>query len=269
MYNPFTSVKVAPAYSTGHFVYWSIDPVFSDALPHNFIVEVSGTPDFSEILYTIQSGDAFSVVDPNLNFKQSLNIDLFYRVRLVTGDNNEYLSKTVAFSVSNYNRREYVMAREIARKELLRIRKYTGRSMWLLKRKIYGTKVTDNTVDQVTGIPLTNQTPNLTNNIQDGYYKPLGLYCSIEDMSSARLNNPEGMGLDEVIHQRFRTLGFPIIQTYDIIVDANNDARYNVKAVESFEFPSTDIILVQIIDTQLIPNTDPVYKVAIPNVPML
>lgn len=266
MSNPFTSAKAAPAYETGHFVYWSIDPTFNEPDPHNFTVEVSGTPDFSVIEYTIEAGNSFSVTDPNIHFKQSLALDLFYRIKLTT-PSNVYYSQTITFSVSNYNRREYVMAREIARKELLRIRKFTGRSMWLLKRKVFGKELTDNSVDPITGVPLTNQLPNLASRMPDGYYNPLGFYCSIEELANTRKNSPDGLGFADVTQQKFRTVGFPVVQTYDIVVDANNDERYNVEEVESFLFPSTDLVIVQILTTKLIPNSDPIYKVAIPNVP--
>jgi hypothetical protein len=267
--NPFTSAKVAPAYTAGHFVYWSIDPTFNEEGPHNFTVEVSGTPDFSEIEYSIPAGNAFSITDPAIKFKQSFALDLFYRIKLTTGDDNTYFSPTVTFSVSSYNRREWVASREIVRKELLRIKKFTGRSMWLLKRKVYGKQLNDPKIDPVTGVPLTNEAPDQGSRFVNGYYQPLGLYCSIEDVNSSRTNSQSGLGVEELIQQKFRTVGFPVIQTYDIIVDANNDERYNVKEVETFNFPSTDIMLVQLVTAQLIPNTSPVYKIDIPNVPYI
>lgn len=266
MYSPFTFLKLIPSYGFGHIVQWSIDPVFSGAEPHNFTLQASGSPDFSVIEYEIPVGNAFSATD-NLHIKQAFTLDIFYRVKLQDGDGNEYLSKNLAFTGGRYNRRDYVQAREIMRKELLRIRKYTGTHAFLLKRKIHGRQLTDDpTVDPITGVPLTDQTNGHGSHFPAGYYDPILFSVSVEDDKRMRRMPAEGVGLMDITHQSFRTIGFPIVETYDVIVEPTNDMRYLVKEKEEFYFPATDLILVQVLETQLIPNTDPVYKIAVPNV---
>lgn len=259
MYNPFTSIKLIPSYGIGHIIQWSIDPAFHISEPHQFIVEVSGTPDFSELLYTIKSGNSFSAID-DTNIKQSWTLDLYYRVRLIA-HREEFLSQNLAFSGSKYTRYTYINAREIMRKELLRMRKYTGSPVWLLKRKIHGKQLEDNTVDPVSGVPLTDQSGDYGSHFKDGYYDPLAFYASFEDLHATRTQQPEGLGMLEIFQRNFRTIGFPIIETYDIIVEPINDERYFVKDRQPFYFPSTDLIVVQTLECQLIPNTDPVYKI--------
>lgn len=265
MYNPFTFVKLIPSYGYGHVIQWGIDPVFGESDPHIFTVQVSGTPDFSELLYEIAVNNAFSALDDK-NVKQSFTMDLFYRVKLDTGSNNTYYSKNVNFSGARYGRREYVQAREIIRKELLRMRKYTGGQAFLLKRKIHGIQLNDPTVDPITGVPLTDQHTGQGSHFAVGYYTPLAFYVSFEDDQKSRKQGPEGLGLTDITQQNFRTIGFPIVETYDVIVEPLNDQRYLVKQKEEHYFPGTDLILVQILETQLIPNTDPVYKIEVPKI---
>ena len=263
-YFPFTGIKLIPSYGFGHVIQWSIDPVFNEANPHNFTVQASGTQDFSVIEYELPVGNAFSALD-NEKEKQAFTLDIFYRVKLTTGDNNTYFSQSQAFIGSRYGRREYVLAREIIRKELLRIRKYTGGQAFLLKRKIHGQQHYDAKIDPVTGMSLTDETTGHGSHFAIGYYDPLAFYTSFEDDSKNRRMSPDGLGLLDLTQQQFRTIGFPIIETYDVIVEPTNDQRYMVKQKEEHYFPGTDLILVQILETQLIPNTDPVYKIKVPS----
>lgn len=258
-YNPFTSVRLFPSYGFGHVIQWSIDPVFKFPEPHNFTVEVSGTPDFKLIDYTIPAGNAFSAID-NTRVKQSWTLDHYYRVKLTAG-NEVFYSQNLAFTGSRYTRRQYVLAREIVRKELLRCTKFTGSQYYLLKRKIYGTQLNDDSVDPVSGVPLTDQVADQGSHFANGYYNPLPFYLSTEENETDRSMQGEGKGLVEITQKNFRTIGFPIIETYDILVEPVNDERYFVKSQKSTYFPSTDLIVVQQFVAQLIPNTDPVYKI--------
>jgi hypothetical protein len=266
LYSPYYSVDLSPHYKQGHIISWQIDPVFSDSFPHNFTVQVAGTPDFSELLYELPAGNSFFVVD-NSHIKQSFTKDVYYRVKLETGDNNTYISKTVAFTGERYDSRNYFKAREIVRKELLRMTKYTGHQAWLLKRKTYGAVDTSNPLlDPVSGVPLTDQTTSPGTQFNVGYYDPLAFWISYENGKAIRRQSSEGIGFTDVRQFELRTVGFPSVETYDVIVEPINDERYYVKDKQEVLFPGTDLIVVQTLQVQLIPPSDPVYEIEVPAV---
>jgi YHS domain-containing protein len=257
-YNPFIYAKLFPNFSEGHVIQWSLDPAFNEELPYTIIVEVSGTPIFDEIQYILPVEDNTFITYDKSNFKQNLASDTYYRVKLTTGNNNIYYSPTILFGIDQYSRREYRLALEITRKEMLRMRKFTGSPGQLLKRKVFGVvnkKV--NEIDPISGIALTDNTEDFGTSIEGGYYSPIGIYFSTEETKQER--NLTELGVNEIYTQSFRTIGYPTIDTYDIIVDSQNDQRWLVKDKQNYVFPSTEIVVVQTLRTQLIANTDHTY----------
>lgn len=261
MSNPFTSFRYLPGAIGGSVLTWSIDPTFTDPLPHNFTLQLSGTPDFSEVLTEIPGGDVACIVDTT-NIQQDNLYSIYYRVKLVTGnDEHTYYSRILTTAGDDYTRRQYVLAREIARKEILRM-KYTGFKATLLKRKIYGIPATDAGIDPVSGVPLTDQADNLGNNTVVGYYAPIPFIISFEDTPvEHRGMSRDGLGVTEIIQQNFRAAGFPIIETDDIIVLTTNRDHYVVKSKETSCFPGTDLVIVQTCTAQLSAPTDPINNI--------
>lgn len=261
---PFTSLSILPNFDKGHVISWSIDPTIEISKSHTFKLQTSGSPMFEEIIDEKDVGNVFFATDIS-NLKQSVNADIYYRVKLVDlKDNSEYFSDAIAFLPKKYDRRSYVCAREIARKEILRF-KIIGTVAALLKRKIYGVHLNDD-VDPISGIPLTDNTTSQGTSFETGYYDPLIMMVSIEDMQQVRKLSADGFGILDATTASMRTVGFPIIETYDIIVDILDDRRYVIKEVEKIDYPSSNITVIQILKVQLLPPTDPVYKIKIPNV---
>lgn len=258
-YNPFKLVWLSPDFKDGHIIQWEIDPVFADPAPHKFTVEVSGTPDFSEIAYSIIVEDQPLAIDFK-KFKQAWDDNTWYRVRLDT-EKGSYLSRTVLFGSSVELRRSYRLSREIMRKELVRM-KFTGERGWLLKRKIFG-KVEENSVDEVTGQVLTDNTFDFGVGLEEGYYQPLLFKFSVEDGQWERKLNEVGLGVTEKYIVKIRAIGYPAISTYDVIVDSENNQRFIVRDVQHTHLPGTAIALVQEITAHLLPNTDTVYQIPV------
>lgn len=261
---PFTSLTILPNYANGHVVTWAIDPTIQISPNHTFIFQTAGSPMFEEILAEKDVGNVFFAVDDS-NLKQSSNSDIYYRVKLVDlKDNTEYCSDAIAFQPKKYDRRSYLYSREIARKEILRF-KLIGSVGAVLKRKIYGTHLAED-VDPISGIPLTDNATSQGTLFETGYYDPLLIMMSIEDSQQVRKLSQDGMGVLDSTTSTLRTVGFPIIETYDVIVDVLSDKRYIVKDMEKMEYPSSNLTIVQTLRVQLLPPTDPVYKIKIPHV---
>lgn len=260
----FTNIEIHPDYSNGHIITWAIDPTINIGKEHTFILQSSGSVGFEEILTESNIGNAFFAKDIT-NLKQSFNADIYYRVVLKDLDKeNSYTSDPVVFIPKKYDRRAWVYAREIARKEILR-NKLIGNIHALIKRKIYGQEFNDS-VDPVTGVPLTDSANSQGTQYVTAYYDPLIILASMEDTAQTRRLASDGFGVMDVEQATFRTVGFPIIETYDIIVDVIADKRYIVKEVEKISYPAGNIVMIQILKTQAIPVTDPIYNIVVPHV---
>lgn len=264
--SPITDLKLSPSFSQGHTLYWKLDPFYIVTGQEELELEVSGAPDFSEIRNTIPAIlTDFFVVDKS-NTKQAHGKDTFYRLKITIGPCVEY-SKTVAFVSARYHRRDYVIAREIQRKELLRARKFTGAEMYLIKRKLLGkVEVCAPDIDPITELRITNESTSLTSGFRYGYFDPLRLYVSYEDYATSRESSQSGLGLQQRTTQAFRAVSFPAVDTFDILVDPTNDQRYEVTKQAEYVFPGTDLVVVQEITASLIPPTSEIYKLPIVNI---
>lgn len=258
-YNPIQNFYVNPGYAKGHFIQWKLDPVFSESLPYNYTVEVSGTPNFSELYYTLPVGDSFFAVDTTRTV-QSFVDDHYYRVKLTTGDKRTYYSKHILLGGSMATRRQWKMAAEITRKEILRMSRFTGSTSWLLKRKNFGL-TTKATVDPVTGAAMADNVSDFGVGLSGGYYDPLYILMTYEDVQQDRHQDPRGLGVIETRTVDIRMIGYPAVEIHDVIADSDDDKRYIVTAQNPTFFPSTDIIVIQQLKASLIPNTDPIYDI--------
>jgi len=245
----------------GNCYQWGLNPGFNDTEPYTFIVQAATTLDFSDIVYEINAGNSYFVID-NTNIKQNWSPDLYFRVQLKTV-NNIYYSEILLFDSSPTTKRKYRMAADIMRKFNVWV-KFAGTQAYLLKRKIYGTVDTKN-VDPITGIPLNNNVGNFGTGIVGGYYKPLPLAMVIESNAKDKSLSPDGQNVKEVYELSVRINGFPMVDTYDVIVRADNNKRYNVVGIRSINFPGTNICIGQTLDIKLLPIGDNIYQIPTPS----
>lgn len=258
--NPFTKIFLRPQFGRGHALQWEIDPLFKDEEPHNFTIEVSGAMDFSELIRTVNVGNVFFGVDPIR--QQNTETAIYYRVRLDT-PNGQYFSKGINPNYTPSTRHQFSIAAEIVRKEHLRMSKYTGAAVAVLKRKIYGNVVKDNTVDPISGLAMTDSAPDQGNVFVSGYYDPIRSFMSIENGNDVFAMDPNGTGAIANTRLEVRMLGFPYVNYNDIIIDVDADLRYIVKDRDEVNFPGTSIVLLQTLQLSLIPSSDPVYSINI------
>lgn len=264
MYNyPYTFINITPNYASGHFIEWQLDPLFYDDEPHEFTVEVSEDPNFSEITYKLPTViNTFFAVD-NTRTKQAASLDFFYRVKLKT-PKKIYYSNVISLASSLETRKNYVLGAEIVRKELLRLRKYTGHAVYLLKRKNYGKKVKES-LDPISGVVITNNVSDFGTSFEGGYYAPLKTLMSYEAVQNDRKLSEQGFGTIESSAIKARMVGFPIANPEDLIVDAGDFTRYRIMDQQVKRLPGTSICLCQTITIETLPTSDISYKIPVEN----
>lgn len=262
----FSKVEVVPDWNNGHFVQWQLDPFFRGARPYNFSLEISETPDFSEIAAAKRNlGEVFFAID-DTKIKQSWAPNYSYRITLETADNRKYNSQSILFGSTRHEQRKYAMAAEIIRKEILLCR-YTGTEGWLLRRKTYGTvsAATAANVDPVSGVPIADtKKEDYGVGVDGGYFDPVPCVFYIEASTQDKQLSPQGLGVKENYTSMIRMPGYPILEVRDVICEAKDGYRYSVQSRGAKQFPGTNITLTQKATLNLIPPSDTIYSIPIP-----
>jgi hypothetical protein len=260
---PFQTFYINAVNKTAIVLQWQLDPTFRGISPLNFTMELSETPDFSQLVISKSVGNSFYVIDDSKK-RQSHVVSTVYRIKLVTGDGKTYYSETLNYFAQAEWWHQYLIAAEITRKELLRM-KYTGNYGWLLKRKNYGELALDD-LDPVSGMPLTDNKSNYANQIAGGYHSPLKITYSLEGNQSQTNLNPEGLGVTDIEQVSMRMVGFPIVSAKDVIA-THFGHRYLVNGnVEYVQYLGSNIIIVQQFNAALLQPSDPIHKIKITDV---
>ena len=262
--NPFIDVQLSIDGNTVTIQY-KVDPEFSGKGPYSFTLFAYEDETFEESLYSIDGHpNTFYIVD-DTNSRQSPDPGFFYRLRLTTVDKQDYFSHFIGWHPSDHvNRHKYLLASDISRRERVRFN-YTGLYVYLLKRKSYiPNQEVD--VDPITGEPLTDNTSTFGVGSPEGYYEPVLTRISIEKKEIKTVFAEDGRGSQYIEILNVRSIGFPYIDQHDIVVTGDSK-RYTVSDANSTYFPGTTMILLQSPVLRMVPNTDTIYNIPVPEFP--
>ena len=154
----------------------------------------------------------------------------YYRVVMAVGG-EEYHSKPEAV-YGVWNKYDWRIAREVVRKEYLRLKRYVGTFGYLLRRREHGTKCTQ-CVDFDTGESVSAQCDNCYGTgFAGGYYDGIPFYVDMSGtVSSKDVQIP--FGTMDNRKRVVRAVAYPMVGTYDMWVDADKNIRYIVRQVET------------------------------------
>lgn len=257
----FSRVLVYHYVDGGTRVEWSLDSRFRDAAPYTFTLQVGHT--------AIAEGDWEDVGDPVVNTytvtdteKRLYGKTLFthYRVKLETSDGIYYSNPEPVYGV--LSPADWRRAREILRKEQLRLRKLTGIECYLLKRRNYG-ELCD-CLDEQTGEILNGQHERcFGTGFVDGYYPASEcIYVEMQNNSERTHVDSSARGTVNDVVVPARTIAVPSLDSYDVIVEKNCDRRWVVHSISSIaEFRGIPLVLN--VELRLIPFSDVIYKLQV------
>lgn len=234
--NAIPYVKVEPNISTvlglGHYIEWALHPKFKGFGDFIFFVEKSPAASgpwevVSQVVNQLFAYDNTGEVGyrPDLNW--------YYRIRLklVTPDNQEkwYLSDIVSSNAYWWEKRDYLLAKEIIRRELLKMERGSGNKGWLLKRKTFG-QLCPTCLDPATNEATDGSCPDcFGTSYLGGYYAPVPFWVEFGPEQIVRKIGEMGM-INQVISQA-RVVSFPVVDS--------NDAWMNSTSGQIYKFDTT------------------------------
>ena len=262
----FERVHVMPRVAGGTRVEWSLFSDFTDPAPHTFQLEVGATgsnlsDDWQAV--GLPAEDAFFLVDDTQRVYGKTQWT-HYRVKLTTSE-GVYYSQPQDTS-GHLGRRDWRIAREVLRRELLMLRKYTGRRGYLLKMRYTGTpcpRCLDYQTDEVRDqdCPVCLGTGKIS-----GYYAPIPcVYAAVHPISGEdHLDPAQARGMVNDVHTKGRMLAVPQMLHRDVWIDRDSDSRWKIHRVENI-CEIRGVALVCEVDLRLIPFSDPLYQLAMPD----
>lgn len=266
---PFFEIVVRndpnPLSNNGTLISWGLRRTFCDPGPYAFEVQWAETPRGQ--WHTVETGpltDTYFAIDGHKRMC-SKEMESYYRIMLTT-PTASYLSFAKG-SNSYWKKRDWLLGREICRKERLLMRKFTGWEGYVLKRKIWGEKCprcADFDSDEVGEgkCPVCFGTGKI-----GGYWEGYPTYAyNMEGGPTQFKELDDTVGMKEDIGiKSMRMLAYPHLSTNDIFVHEESGRRYYIRPV-NIAAEIKGVPIVYVVTLKLAPFTDVAYEV--PKVPI-
>lgn len=260
---PFRQVAVDHMVRGVTRVWWQLEPAFNDPGPRVFQLQFGNTglrdsPDWHNVGSPVVDGYV-AYDDAWRNFSGDLLTH--YRVTLTT-DKDIYVSQAVS-CFGELAERDWVLAREVLRKEQLR-HKYVSVSGFLLKPYRFG-RPCKRCRDELTGEVLDSNCPICNGtSFEVGYHPPLEMQCW--DLSLQTITEQQDSQLKGTTREptpvTARVIGFPTINRYDIWVNGSSDERWLVQRIQ-VAAAMRGVPLVYNIEMGLLPFSNPAYAIEV------
>ena len=255
---PFTRIVVLPSYAQGFAFVWEISHGFEDPLPWKFKVEQAQDPDGPWEALSPELINQFAWADMKKRIV-SKDLVLFFRVLLNTPE-GDYISELKHPYGDFFDRREYLIVRDIMRREVLQQRTLAGVEAQLYIKSASGAKC-PHCLDPFTGnISSSDCAYCLGTGRLPPYHGPYPIWATFSVRRRNTELKPDGTGLHQVYSHDIRMVGFPFVKDKDIVIDTAADKRYIVDAV-NHETEIRRIPVVQTLHSMELPTSDPRYKI--------
>jgi hypothetical protein len=254
----FTSVEVYLTPENEKIVEWKVNSRFefktSTVVFHVEIARAAG--EWTRIT-TVPIQDTCVFLDTDQH-RCSIDSDIYYRV--IADDGTCEYPSPPAHTMGEMPRHDRVMAREILRKEYLRMRKTSAGTLGqLLRRREHGTRCTscvDFDLDEPVGSFCTEC---FGTGFKRGYYNAIPYYMDVE-VHTSKKDVKEPLGLQDNQAKMARCVAFPRISTYDIWVHTSANLRFVIREVASVA-EMRSIPLIYKVQIRPLPVSDIVYQV--------
>lgn len=243
-------------------VTWVIDRRFDAPGPWTFVLRRHQTVADDQPVEVSTAVDVRSLEDRSPRVGQ-FEIALAYSVELTDGDGDQYVSQVTPVG-SYWGHRDWLMCREITRKELMLLQKRTGTPGWLLKRRWWGDSC-PKCVDEVTGSSSDPSCPVCYGTgIRGGYYPAIKCLLALEP-TKRMVRLTADQGVVTAVEERARALPYPVVETNDMWVHGPTGKRYQIKEDVETIAQHRGVPLVMRVGLTLSPISSNLYAVPVPN----
>lgn len=244
-------------------IWWQLEPLFNDPGPYVFQLQYGNTgipdsPDWHNVGSPLLDG--YMAYDAEWRHSGG-DLLTHYRVTLTT-PKDTYVSQPVP-CFGELNERDWLMAREVIRREQLR-HKYVSVAGFLLKPYRFGRpckRCRDTLTQEVldSNCPICNGT-----GFEVGYHPALPMQCwdlSPQTIVEQQDNEVKGTTRENAEVQA-RVIGWPAINRNDIWVNGKSDERWLVHSIQ-VAAALRGVPLIYNIQMGLIPFSSPIYELEI------
>lgn len=229
----FDRVHVSYLIRGGTTVMWDLVRDFAGPQPWTFQLQVGRTGDHDSgewVDVGLPQENAFYAVDGEQRVYGKTQWS-HYRVVLTDGQQNVYYSEPTNL-MGILSTRDWRLAREILRKEKLRNRLATIEG-YLLKRRFSGAKCTTCVDLQTDEVRDPNCHECYGTGYQCGYYYPMPcIWADLSPRTSHKDINIAAQGTVKNVIVKGRMSMVPLLETYDVWVNAKTDDRYIIHSIE-------------------------------------
>ena len=264
--NPFDTVSISYLTRSGTRVAWKLVPEITDPPPYEFQLQTSHSG-LAEADDWVDVGspviDNFYAYDPQQRLYGKTK-HVFYRIVLTTSS-AVYVSSPVGM-LGALPREKWLLAKEVMRKELLEFRIGGATRGYLLKRRLFGPRCPRCTDVQTDAVRDSACSRCYGTGKDCGYYPPVGcVWAKLGLHTSKKDNAANGIGQmsDTIVVPAERMLMIPLVERYDVWIDARTDDRYYVGRINTLvKFDAVPVIASA--ELHLAPATDVIYDLEIP-----
>jgi len=231
---PVRRVNVDFVTSGNSRITWEVDRAFGERGPYRYQLQCSqsggaNATDWIDVGPPVQ--DAVYLIDPERRL-WGVSSTLHYRIILNTADGHAYTSPS-ANVYGMLNKEQWLIVREVYRKESLMLRRFTGVKGYLLKAKRYGTPCT--CVDPVSYEIENSSCPDCYGTgILGGYETPIpySLVDTGNESFKERVAYNENLGtIGDAVNIKGRALAFLPLVHRDAWIAEGSDRRYYIHRV--------------------------------------
>lgn len=188
-------------------------------------------------------------------------VEYFFRIVIKNEDTSEVVSRSVGYSAGRtLIKRDWLMYREMVRREALTLAKFNGAEFMLFKRIVNGTVCTD-CVDEILQQAASNECSSCYGTgFQGGYYQQGLVQINVNADEDSKLSQ-QVAGIQELSQFSGNFPGYPIVKFKDILVDTYTNKRYEILSTIEDQFHTYNIR--QTVIMSRLPPSDPCYQIPV------
>jgi hypothetical protein len=259
MQDVFTKINITPNYASGFTFTWSISSGLEDPGPWKYCIyeAESGEGPWIPLSPILVNQGVWSETESRLVSK---DLVLFFMITLTT-PKGTYDSHVIT-PYGDLDRREYLLAKEIMRREVLQSRTMAGTVSDLWIRSTWG-PIATGCVDPITGDVLSDSCGTSYGTGRDpGYYGPVKVWTTYAPLTRDSEQSQDGTGVRQNYVTTVRLIGYPYLKDKDVLVDCKLGKRYLVDGVQHLT-ELRRVTIVQSVTVGELPVSDPLYRLGL------